>query len=107
MKANQLFTPSTPRLTFRAAYQGLSNHLAVPRGQRSQNDAVFRPVPKAAVKTNFLSDSEDEFDDWVKKDAPKQKAVISDDESFAPEASNMIGSDVDALSPPPKASKPA
>lgn len=59
------------------------------------------------MKTNFLSDSEDEFDDWAKKDAPKRKAVISDDESFAPDASDVIGSDVDVLSPPPKASKPA
>lgn len=59
------------------------------------------------MKTNFLSDSEDEFDDWVKKDAPKRKAAISDDESFAPDASDMIGSDADALSPPPKVSKPA
>lgn len=66
-----------------------------------QNDSVLLLLPKAAVKTNFLLDSEDEFDDWV-KDAPKRKAVISDDESFAPEAS-----DVDVLSPPPKASKPA
>lgn len=62
---------------------------------------------KAAVKTNFLSDSEDEFEDWAKKDAPKRKAVISDDESFAPDASDVIGSDVDVVSPPPKASKPA
>lgn len=64
-------------------------------------------VPKAAVKTNYLSDSEDEFDDWVKKDAPKRRAAISDDESFALDASDMIGSDLDALSPPPKAPKPA
>lgn len=68
---------------------------------------VFLLVPKAAVKTNYLSDSEDEFDDWVKKDAPKRKAAISDDESFALDGSDMIGSDLDAISPPPKAAKPA
>lgn len=53
-----------------------------------------------------MSDSEDddEFDDWGKKDAPKRKAVISDDDdSFAPEPSATIDSDVDSPAPPPKA----
>lgn len=51
-----------------------------------------------------MSDSEDEFDDWGKKDAPKRKAVISDDDdtSFAPEPSTMADSDVDSPVPPPK-----
>lgn len=73
----------------------------------AKNDYVLLLVPNAAVKTNYLSDSEDEFDDWMKKDAPKRKAVISDDESFALDASDMVGSDFDALTPPSKASKPA
>lgn len=61
---------------------------------------------KVAVKYN-TSDSENEFDDWGKKDAPKRKAVISDDDtSFAPEPSNMTDSDVDSPAPSPKASKP-
>lgn len=50
-----------------------------------------------------MSDSEDEFDDWGKKDAPKRKAVISDDDSFAP----MHNDDSDMDSPPPKAPAPA
>lgn len=54
-----------------------------------------------------LSDSEDEFDDWGKKDASKRKAVISDDDtSFAPEASAMADSEVDSPAPPPKAPEP-
>uniref|UniRef100_A0A8D3C0Y8 DNA topoisomerase 2 n=1 Tax=Scophthalmus maximus TaxID=52904 RepID=A0A8D3C0Y8_SCOMX len=62
---------------------------------------------KAAVKYS-LSDSEDEFGDWGKKDAPKHKAVISDDDtSFAPEPSTMADSDVDSPAPPPKAPEPA
>ncbi|XP_056222802.1 DNA topoisomerase 2-alpha isoform X2 [Seriola aureovittata] len=62
---------------------------------------------KAAVKYS-LSDSEDDFDDWVNKDAPKQKAVISDDDtSFAPEPSTMADSDMDSPALPPKAPEPA
>ncbi|XP_073346486.1 DNA topoisomerase 2-alpha [Pagrus major] len=61
---------------------------------------------KAAVKYS-LSDSEDDFDDWGKKDAPVQKAVVSDDDiSFAPEPSSMPDSDVDSPAPPPKAPEP-
>ncbi|XP_042253540.1 DNA topoisomerase 2-alpha [Thunnus maccoyii] len=61
---------------------------------------------KASVKYS-MSDSEDEFDDWGKKDAPKRKAVISDDDtSFAPEPSAMADSDVDSLAPSPKAPEP-
>ncbi|XP_042363967.1 DNA topoisomerase 2-alpha isoform X2 [Plectropomus leopardus] len=63
---------------------------------------------KAAAKYT-MSDSEDEFDDWGKKDAPKRKAVISDDDdaSFMPET--MADSEVDspAPSPPPKAPQPS
>lgn len=54
-----------------------------------------------------MSDSEDEFDDWGRKDAPKRKAVISDDDtSFAPEPSAMADSDVDSPAPPAKAPEP-
>lgn len=54
-----------------------------------------------------MSDSEDEFDDWGKKEAPVQKAVVSDDDtSFAPEPSSMPDSDVDSPAPPPKAPEP-
>ncbi|XP_037611591.1 DNA topoisomerase 2-alpha isoform X3 [Sebastes umbrosus] len=59
---------------------------------------------KAAVKYN-LSDSEDEFDDWGKKDAPKRKAAISDDDdSFLPEPT--AESDADSPAPSPKAPEP-
>lgn len=52
-----------------------------------------------------MSDSEDEFEDWGKKDAPTQKVVKSDDDaSFAPEPSAVADSDVD--SPPPRAPQP-
>lgn len=52
------------------------------------------------------SDSENEFDDWGKKEAPKRKAAISDDDdSFAPEP--MADSDMDSPAPPPKAPAPA
>nr|XP_046233630.1 DNA topoisomerase 2-alpha isoform X1 [Scatophagus argus] len=61
---------------------------------------------KGAVKYS-MSDSEDEFDDWGKKDAPKRKALISDDDtSFAPEPNTMADSDVDSPAPPPKAPQP-
>uniref|UniRef100_A0A667ZV02 DNA topoisomerase 2 n=1 Tax=Myripristis murdjan TaxID=586833 RepID=A0A667ZV02_9TELE len=57
---------------------------------------------KAAVKYS-MSSSEDEFDDWGKKDAPKRKAVVSDDDtSFAPEPSAVNDSDMDSPAPPPK-----
>lgn len=53
--------------------------------------------------TYSVSDSEDEFDDWGKKDAPKRKAVISDDDtSFAPEPSAVADSDMDSPAPPRK-----
>ncbi|XP_056285488.1 DNA topoisomerase 2-alpha [Pseudoliparis swirei] len=59
---------------------------------------------KAAVKYS-VSDSESEFDDWGKKDAPKRRAVISDDEdSFVPEPT--ADSDLDSPAPPPKAPEP-
>ncbi|XP_028990955.1 DNA topoisomerase 2-alpha [Betta splendens] len=62
---------------------------------------------KTAVKYN-LSDSEDECDDWVKSNAPKRKAVVSDDDvSFALEASSVADSEVDSPAPPPKAPQPA
>ncbi|KAM8728948.1 DNA topoisomerase 2-alpha isoform 1-T1 [Acanthopagrus schlegelii] len=61
---------------------------------------------KAAVKYS-MSDSEDEFDDWGKKEAPARKAVVSDDDtSFAPEPSSVPESDVDSPAPPPKAPEP-
>uniref|UniRef100_UPI0037E88711 DNA topoisomerase 2-alpha n=1 Tax=Semicossyphus pulcher TaxID=241346 RepID=UPI0037E88711 len=61
---------------------------------------------KAAIKYS-MSDSENEFDDWGKKDAPKRKAVISDDDtSFAPEPSTVEDSDVDSPAPPRKAPEP-
>ncbi|XP_072229158.1 DNA topoisomerase 2-alpha isoform X2 [Leuresthes tenuis] len=60
---------------------------------------------KAPVKYS-LSDSEDEFDDWQKKTAPKRKAVVSDEESFALERSALSDSDVDSEAPPPKAPEP-
>lgn len=57
-----------------------------------------------------MSDSEDEFDDWGKKDAPKRKAFISDDDdddaSFAPDPSTVSDNDVDSPAPPPKAPEP-
>lgn len=55
-----------------------------------------------------MSDSEDEFDDWGKKEAPARKAVVSDDDdtSFAPEPSSVPESDVDSPAPPPKAPVP-
>lgn len=59
-----------------------------------------------------MSDSENEFDDWAKKDAPKRKAIRDDDDaSFALESSAMTDSDADmpapAPAPPPKAPEPA
>ncbi|XP_005721681.1 DNA topoisomerase 2-alpha isoform X1 [Pundamilia nyererei] len=62
---------------------------------------------KAAVKYS-MSDSEDDFDDWGKKDAPKRKALISDDDdaSFAPDPSTVSDNDVDSPAPPPKAAEP-
>lgn len=68
------------------------------------NQTILLPVYLAVMKYS-MSDSEDEFDDWGKKDAPKRKAVISDDDddtSFAPEPSTMADSDVDSPVPPPK-----
>ncbi|XP_028423903.1 DNA topoisomerase 2-alpha isoform X2 [Perca flavescens] len=67
---------------------------------------------KAAVKYSMSdSDSENEFDDWGKKEAPKRKAVISggdddddDDTTFAPEPAD--DSDMDSPAPPPKAPVP-
>lgn len=56
-----------------------------------------------------ISGSEDEFDDWGKKDAPKRKNVISDDDddaSVAPEPTASSDSDVDSPAPPPKAPEP-
>lgn len=62
-------------------------------------------VHLVAVKTR-VSSSDDEFD-WAKKSAPKQKAVVSDDDSsFAPEPSSKADSDMDFLPPAPKAPEP-
>ncbi|XP_029954147.1 DNA topoisomerase 2-alpha [Salarias fasciatus] len=61
---------------------------------------------KAAVKYSF-SDSEDEFEDWGKKEAPKRKAMISDDDtSFALEPSLASDDNMDSPAPPPKAPQP-
>uniref|UniRef100_A0A665VN09 DNA topoisomerase 2 n=1 Tax=Echeneis naucrates TaxID=173247 RepID=A0A665VN09_ECHNA len=54
---------------------------------------------KAAVKYS-MSDSEDEFDVWKEKDAPKQVALVSDDDS------SFDGSDLDSPGPPPKSDDP-
>lgn len=71
------------------------------------NQTILLPISKGAVKYS-MSDSENEFDDWGKKGAPKRKAAISDDDaSFAPEPSTMADSDVDSPAPPPKAPEPA
>jgi len=68
------------------------------------NRTALSPVSLAAVKYS-VSDSESEFDDWGKKDAPKRRAVISDDEdSFVPEPT--ADSDLDSPAPPPKAPEP-
>lgn len=54
-----------------------------------------------------MSDSENEFDDWGRKDAPKRKPAISDDDtSFAPEPTTMADSDVDSPASPAKAPQP-
>ncbi|XP_068439815.1 DNA topoisomerase 2-alpha [Clinocottus analis] len=83
---------------------------AVPSDGEMEAEEVVAPrerverKTKAAVKYS-MSDSEDEFDDWGKKDAPKRKAVISDDDdSFVPEPTAV--SDVDSPAPPPKAPEP-
>uniref|UniRef100_A0A669D4Y0 DNA topoisomerase 2 n=1 Tax=Oreochromis niloticus TaxID=8128 RepID=A0A669D4Y0_ORENI len=70
-----------------------------------------KKIKVSAVKYS-MSDSEDEFDDWGKKDAPKKKAFISDDDdddddaSFAPDPSTVSDNDVDSPAPPPKAPEP-
>nr|XP_020461966.1 DNA topoisomerase 2-alpha-like [Monopterus albus] len=81
-----------------------------------ETEEVFAPRERAERKTKgavkySMSDSEEEFDDWGKKDAPKQTGVISDDDddddaSFAPEPSGMADSDVDSPAPPPKPAEP-
>lgn len=61
---------------------------------------------KAPVKYS-LSDSEDEFNDWGKKGAPKRKAVVSDaDTSFAPEPSAPSDSDLNSPASSPKVPQP-
>ncbi|XP_059181316.1 DNA topoisomerase 2-alpha isoform X2 [Centropristis striata] len=72
------------------------------------SDEVAAPVARAERKTKAavkysMSDSEDEFDDWGKKDARKPIAIISDDDSFVP--APMADSDQDSPAPPPKATK--
>lgn len=67
------------------------------------NQPVLLALSLAAAKYS-LTDSEDEFDDWSKKDAPKRKAAISDDDdtSFAPDPNTAPDSDMDSPAPPPK-----
>ncbi|KAM6897501.1 DNA topoisomerase 2-alpha [Xenentodon cancila] len=68
-------------------------------------DRVERKT-KATVKYS-MSESEEDFDDWGKKSAPKRKSPVSDDDtSFAPEACVMSDSDDDSPAPPPKAPEP-
>lgn len=75
--------------------------------QEVLNQPVLLALSVAAAKYS-VSDSEDEFDDWSKKDAPKRKAVISDDDtSFAPDPSTVPDSDMDSPAPPPKVPAPA
>ncbi|KAJ0015827.1 hypothetical protein NQD34_014117 [Periophthalmus magnuspinnatus] len=52
---------------------------------------------KAVIKYSMSSgeDSEDEFDDWGKKNKTSKKTVMSDDDSFAPEPS-LNKSDMDS-----------
>ncbi|XP_060950829.1 DNA topoisomerase 2-alpha [Limanda limanda] len=62
---------------------------------------------KSTVKYS-VSDSEDDFADLGKKDAPKRKALSSDDDdSFAPDNSTAADSDMDSPAPPPKVPEPA
>ncbi|TKS89985.1 DNA topoisomerase 2-alpha [Collichthys lucidus] len=74
-------------------------------GSEMEAEEVVAPRERIERKTKAvmkysMSDSEDEFDDWKKKDAPKRKAVISDDDtSFAPEPSTMADSDSGLSSP--------
>ncbi|XP_069011986.1 DNA topoisomerase 2-alpha [Embiotoca jacksoni] len=69
----------------------------VPPGERPERKT------KAAMKF-IMSESEDEFDN-KKKNAPKRKAVISDDDtSFAPDV--ISDSDADSPAPPPRAPQP-
>uniref|UniRef100_UPI003AAD5223 DNA topoisomerase 2-alpha n=1 Tax=Centroberyx gerrardi TaxID=166262 RepID=UPI003AAD5223 len=80
--------------------------------EMEEEEEVVAPRQKAERKTKSalkysMSSSEDDFDDWGKKDAPKRKAVISDDDtSFAPEPSAVTDSDMDSPAPPPKAPAP-
>ncbi|KAM7370981.1 hypothetical protein PAMP_010487 [Pampus punctatissimus] len=83
-------------------------------GSEMEAEEAVAPREKVERKTKgsvkySLSDSEDEFDDWGKKSAPKRKAAISDDDdtSFVPEPSGATAdSDVDSPAPPPKAPEP-
>lgn len=53
-----------------------------------------------------MSDSEEELSVFEKKNAPKRKAVISDDDSFLPEPLATADSDADSPAPFPKVPEP-
>ncbi|XP_040923149.1 DNA topoisomerase 2-alpha isoform X3 [Toxotes jaculatrix] len=82
-------------------------------GSEMETEEVADPREQVERKTkgvvkHSMSDSEDEFDDWGKKQAPKRKAVISDgDTSVASEPSATADSAEDSPAPPPKAPEPA
>lgn len=61
--------------------------------------------PADAVKYS-MSDSEEESNLVEKKNAPKRKAVISDDDSFLPEPVAVADSDADSPAPFPKVPEP-
>ncbi|XP_034563650.1 DNA topoisomerase 2-alpha isoform X2 [Notolabrus celidotus] len=62
--------------------------------------------PKEAAGKDSL-DSEDEFNDWGKKSAPKKKVLTSDDASFTPELSSKADSNADSPALPSKDPEPA
>lgn len=81
-------------------------------GSEMEAEEVVAPREKVERKTKVavkysVSDSENEFDDWGKKDAPKRKAVISDDDDVSFAVEPMTDSDMDSPAPPPKAPAPS
>lgn len=53
-----------------------------------------------------MSDSEEELNVFGRKNAPKRKAVISDDDSFIPEPAAMASGNADSPAPSPKVPEP-
>uniref|UniRef100_A0A8C6LRA6 DNA topoisomerase 2 n=1 Tax=Nothobranchius furzeri TaxID=105023 RepID=A0A8C6LRA6_NOTFU len=119
VKTETLPTPQgrriVPRIT--SAMKAEANKKACVRrgekqeGKRGKKAKVCPTTQSAAISPlspvkYSMSDSEDEFDDGEKK-APKQRAVISDDDSsFNVGLSAASDSDKDSPAPPPKAPKP-